>query len=90
MARGGVRPNSGRKPKADEVALLERLSPFDDLWFKAMQDGLKAQDTAIVKLFADYRFGKPKERVDVTTDGDKINGFVLEVIRSNGETKATD
>jgi hypothetical protein len=89
VAHGGKREGAGRKPKADEVALVERLSPLDKLWFKQMEIGLKNGDFPFIKLFADYRFGKPKERLDVTTDGDKLTGFTVEVIRKH-ETGNSD
>ena len=28
--RGGAREGAGRKPKADEVAMIEKLSPMED------------------------------------------------------------
>lgn len=85
MSHGGKRVGAGRPPKADEVALIERLSPFDDLWFKKMEEGLKGGEFPFIKLFAEYRFGKPRERVDVTTDGDKLTGFTVEVITRPAE-----
>lgn len=83
MGHGGKREGAGRKPKSDEVALLERLSPLDDMWFDQMQKGLNRGDFPFIKLFAEYRYGKPKEKVDITTQGDKVTGFTIEVIRTN-------
>jgi hypothetical protein len=61
---GGKRPGAGRKPKIEEAALIERLSPMDDTALKALKDGLTNGDHAFVKLFMEYRYGKPKEKVE--------------------------
>lgn len=84
MPNGGKRPGAGRKRKADEVALLERLSPMDDLFFSAMSRGLKKGDQAFCKMFADYRFGKPVDKVEhsgrnggaIKTEGKHVVEFV--------------
>lgn len=65
---GGKREGSGRKPKVDEIALIERLSPMDDIALKALTDGVKSGEFAFIKLFMEYRFGKPKETVAFDTD----------------------
>lgn len=70
---GGPRPNSGRPTKADEVKLVERLSPMDDIAFLKLQQGLNKGDFQFVKLFFEYRYGKPKEKVDITSLGEKLS-----------------
>ena len=62
---GGVREGAGRKPKADEQQLIEKLTPLEASAFKALADGLKEGQNWAVKLFFDYKFGKPKETKDV-------------------------
>lgn len=65
---GGKRENSGRKPKADEIALIERLSPLDDVAFNELEKGVKAGDYAFIKLFFEYRYGKPKQVIDTNVN----------------------
>lgn len=72
---GGARPGGGRKPKADEIKLIEQMDAiaapseaWAALWAK-VQDG----DTQAIKTWLEYRYGKPKQQLDVTTDGEKIN-----------------
>ncbi len=89
-AKPGGNPGAGRKAKADEIKLIERLSPMDDTALNELKKGIKAGDFQFIKLFMDYRFGKPKERVDVTSDGEKINSIQVEVIRTLNESKAKD
>ncbi len=63
---GGVRKGAGRPPKADELKLIEKLKPLDDLAFAAIKAGVEKKDYKYLRLFMDYRFGKPKEQVKIT------------------------
>lgn len=62
---GGKREGAGRKPKVEELALIERLSPLDDIAMKALENGVRSGELGFVKLFMEYRFGKPKESVEL-------------------------
>jgi hypothetical protein len=71
---GGARPGAGRKPKILEVKLIEQMDAIsvpDQIWnallFKCQQG-----DTQAIKLWLSYRFGLPKQQIDVTTNGEKI------------------
>lgn len=61
---GGAREGAGRKPKADEVQLIERLSPMDDEAFEKLREGVSAGDFQFIKLFMEYRYGKPKQQIE--------------------------
>jgi hypothetical protein len=60
---GGARPGSGRKPKSEEQALIEKLKPHDDTAISTLVDLVKSGDVRALTLFMSYRFGKPKETV---------------------------
>lgn len=60
---GGARPGAGRKSKAEELALAERLGPMDDIALKAIQKGIENDDFSFVKLFMEYRYGRPTETI---------------------------
>ena len=77
MAHGGKRKNAGRKPKADEQELIERLSPLEDKGFKALQDGLDDGQSWAVKLFLEYRYGKPKQQIENTNTHQFLDDFDL-------------
>ena len=84
---GGARKGSGRKPKADEKKIQMLLSPHVpgaiDKVVHIMKNAESEKDQlAAAKLILEYAFGKPKQSVDHTTDGDKINSapFQIEVI----------
>lgn len=64
--RGTVGNNGGRPPKANELALIERLSPMDDIALDALKIGVQSGDFNFIKLFMEYRYGKPKQDIGVS------------------------
>jgi len=64
----GGNKNAGRKSKAEEIKLIERLTPMADLAYKALEDGLKNKDFRFVKLFFEYYAGKPTEYKEISVD----------------------
>ncbi len=75
MSRGGARKGAGRKPKANELALIEQMDAVlvpGSLW-KAIAIKCKEGDVQAQKLWASYRFGLPKQQIDHTTNGKDIN-----------------
>lgn len=71
---GGAREGAGRKPKIQEVKLIEQMDSIsvpDEIW-KALLYKCKEGDTAAIKLWLSYRFGLPKQQIDVTTNGQNI------------------
>ena len=69
---GGHR-NGGRKSKAEEQKLVEKLSPLEESAYKALKDALNKKQGWAIKLFFEYMYGKPKQSTDVTTNGKDIN-----------------
>lgn len=71
---GGARPGAGRKPKIQEIKIIEQMDAIsvpDEIW-KALLFKCKEGDTAAIKLWLSYRFGLPKQQIDVTTNGQNI------------------
>ena len=65
---------AGRKPKADEIKIIESMDAVavpEEAW-KALWARCKDGDTQAIKIWLNYRFGMPKQQIDVTTQGDKI------------------
>jgi hypothetical protein len=62
---GGKRQGAGRKPKADEQELIEKLSPLENSAFKALTNAINEEKPWAVKMFMEYRYGKPKEVKDL-------------------------
>ena len=72
---GGARKGSGRKPKADEIKrieLMDSIADTEDVWTELWQL-CKSKNVAALKTWIEYRYGKPKERIDVTSN-DKTLG----------------
>ena len=66
----GGNKNAGRKPKAEEVALIEKLTPLHDLAMDALKKGLENGQYQFVQLYMSYYYGKPKETKDITVNKD--------------------
>tara|TARA_R110001632_G_scaffold72283_3_gene167234 strand:+ start:581 stop:856 length:276 start_codon:yes stop_codon:yes gene_type:complete len=71
---GGKREGAGRPPKADEAKLIERLDNIidSDSVIKELHKLVSTGDFRAIQLYFQYRWGKPKESVDVTTNGDSL------------------
>lgn len=52
---------AGRKPKATEQQLIEKLKPLEEKAFKALEKGITENHNWAIKLYFEYRFGKAKE-----------------------------
>lgn len=61
MPKGGARKGAGRKSKAEEHALAEKLSPSNDLAHEALKKGLQDGEQWAVKLYFEYYYGKPDQ-----------------------------
>jgi hypothetical protein len=71
---GGARLGGGRKPKADEIKIIEQMDAIavpEQAW-KALWHRCQDGDIQAIKCWLNYRFGMPKQVVDVTTLGEKV------------------
>ena len=59
--KGTLGNKGGRPSKAEEQALAEKLSPLDDMVFNALRMAIENGHHWAVKLFFQYRYGRPKE-----------------------------
>ena len=75
MAHGGKREGAGRKPKADEVKLIEALDEHIDSErvFEILQGLIEEKNIKAIQIYLDRRFGKPKESVTLNSEGFNIN-----------------
>jgi len=81
--RGGKRENAGRKPKADEIKMIERMDAImapDSAW-QALSDKVKEGDTNAIKAWLAYRYGQPKQTVDHTTKGETIKAPPIQWVK---------
>lgn len=73
---GGRRAGAGRKSKAEEQRLIERLTPLAPTAHRQLKAAIDAGEQWAIKLFFEYMYGKPMARtqLDHTTGGEKLNG----------------
>ena len=74
MARGGKRENAGRKPKADEITMIQLMDAVRaprEMWEK-LDERAMAGDSLAIKTWLSYRYGQPKQQIDVSTDSASI------------------
>jgi len=73
---GTIGNKGGRPKKADELKLIEKLDNLidNDEVIKTLGKQIFKGDSRAMSLYFGYRYGKPKESVDITsTDGFNIN-----------------
>jgi hypothetical protein len=67
----GGHKTAGRKPKDVEGKLIERLDAIidNDKAIEILKDKIHSGDMRAIQLYFNYRYGKPKESIDVTSGG---------------------
>lgn len=79
-SHGGKRKGSGRKPKADEVSMIEKmdatLAPIK-AW-EELAKRVKSGDTTAIKTWLAYRYGQPKQSVDLSSSDGTMSPRTLD------------
>lgn len=73
---GGVRPGAGRPPKAEEDKLIKLLAPYEDAVIKKLIEGAQKGDKDFIKMYMEYRFGKPKQTIDANLTGELLVNWI--------------
>lgn len=69
---GGVRKNqTGRPRKADELRLIEKLTPLEETAHIMLAELVEAGNIQAIKLYFEYMYGKPKQIVSVEQKKDE-------------------
>jgi hypothetical protein len=69
--RGGKRPRAGRKSKADEQKLKERLSPYENGVHRKLKAAIDNGERWAIQLYFNYMYGKPRETKDITLNAEQ-------------------
>jgi hypothetical protein len=71
----GGHKTAGRKPKSDELKLIEALDKHIDQEevFDTLHGLIKEGNIRAIQLYMNYRHGKPKESVTLSSDSLNIN-----------------
>lgn len=75
---GGARPGAGRKPKAEELALADRIDKYmapDEVWERLSEFAKK--DVKALQILIQYRYGMPKQIIDMKTNIEPIEFKVV-------------
>jgi len=72
ISNGGARQGAGRKPKAQEKELIEKLDNIIDKEevLKKLKELINEGDMRALNLYMGYRYGKPKETKDIHINED--------------------
>jgi hypothetical protein len=86
MARGGARPNSGRKPKDEENRIRDLMIPYSLDAVQCLANIVaneKSRDSDKIsasKIIIEYCYGKPKETVEQTLNVNDFN--IKDIVRT--------
>jgi hypothetical protein len=69
----GGNKNAGRKSKAEEQKLIEKLSPLEQDALKVLAKSVKAGDKWAIELFFKYMYGLPKQQIEADVQQRVIN-----------------
>jgi len=61
---------SGRRPKSEDIAMIEKLTPLDEIAFIKLKEGIESNQFAYLKLYFLYRFGRPREVQELTINNE--------------------
>jgi hypothetical protein len=66
----GLIGRSGRKPAEENIALIQKLTPLDDIAFDMLKKGIEEGKFPYLKLYFQYKYGRPREmkEINVTSD----------------------
>jgi len=70
IKRGGAREGAGRKPKIDEITLIESMDAIavpESVW-RSLYAKVLEGDTQAIKTWLSYRYGMPKQTIDNNTN----------------------
>jgi len=64
-ANNGGHKTAGRKPKAEEQRLIEKLGPLEKDAHRALKEAIADDQSWAVKMFFEYMYGKAKDRKEI-------------------------
>ena len=80
--RGGIRQRSGRKSKAYEQKIIEKLDSVieENKVLNVLKELIIGGDLRAVQLYFHYRYGKPKSSVELNTTTEAFSMDFKELI----------
>lgn len=73
----GTNGNKGGRPsKAEEMKLIEKLSPHEDLAHRKLVEAIELGKDWAVRLFFEYMYGKPKQSVEANIVAEQMQTII--------------
>jgi len=86
---GGARPGGGRPSKTDEEKVRNQSVQAIEARYGSVQDGLLALldsgEPSLIKFVYEHAIGKPKEKVELSSDPDQVPIININVVRKEKE-----
>ena len=82
----GGHSNGGRKSKAVEQKLIEKLSPLDPEAFKQLKKKINEGEKWAIELFFKYKYGMPKQSIE-QSNTHTINDFNIKDVLNFDKSK---
>ena len=62
--KGTIGNNGGRKSKAEEQQLIEKLTPLEATAHEKLKESIELGKDWAIKMFFEYMYGKPKQMIE--------------------------
>jgi hypothetical protein len=76
---------SGRKPNEINIALIQKLTPLDDIAFDMLKKGIEEGKFPYLKLYFQYKFGRPSEMKEININSNPEQPLFNLVFKSTDE-----
>ena len=84
----GVIGRSGRKPAEENIALIQRLTPLDDIAFEMLKKGIEENKFPYLKLYFQYKYGRPREMKEINVNTNQQTPLFEIVYKTTAEMDA--
>ena len=83
--KGGAMPGGGRPTAVQEYRTRQLTIAAIVRKYGSLEDGLEALlnsgDNGLIRWVFEHALGKPREVVDVTSNGQEIKNYTIEIVR---------
>ena len=73
------------KKQRNNRSNMQNLTPMNGMALESLEKGLEKKEQWAVKLFFEYFYGKPQQRVDVTSNEETLNMPVITFVETETE-----
>lgn len=85
---GGARKGAGRKSKAQEQSLIEKLGPLETIAHEQLKIAVKSGEKWALEMYFGYMYGKPTQRVEQSgPDGGPIQFSDLDATKLSAKER---